>query len=445
MKILITNCVALNTGDAAIILSIIDLMRDQFGKNTEFIIYDPKPDITRRYYPELTWRNSLYSQITELTSIEFSKKSFLMNAWQRISKKWKISFNPSLFYFAAWCQNQGLDFITRILLNSEQLQDLYHYCSADLIISTGGTYLVETYSLAPRIFDYQITLLLKRPLVFYTQSLGPFLNQKNRKYLKNIFNQSILILLRDELSLKHLQDLNIENSKNHVSSDVVFSFQSQIEPRYIKPDAYLNKTKLKIAISVRFWQAFKTVSVEAGMLNFKSTLCAVTQYLAEQYNAEITYISTCQGIPEYWTDDSKLATEIYNLLPDNIKHNIHVNTDFHHPQILLEILKEYDLVIGTRMHMCILSLVAGTPVIPIAYEFKTKELFSRLGMSKWVHDIETINQENLINSIENFLFEFPKIKDYLFEQVEKEKYRAIKSGYLVNESLDKWHKEQTIS
>lgn len=444
MKILITNGVALNTGDAAIILSIIELMRDQFGQNTEFIIYDPKPDVTRKYYPEFTWRKSLYSQITEPKSVEFTGKSFLTSVWRRISKKWRININPYLFYLAAWCHNKGLNFITRLLLNNEQLQDLKHYNSADLIISTGGTYLVETYSLTPRIFDFQITLLMKRPLILYTQSLGPFLNQKNRKYLKDIFNKSILILLRDELSFRHLQDLDVTNNKIHVSSDVVFSFKNQIEHRYTKSSTYLDgQSKLKIAISVRFWQAFKKVSAEVGMNNFQSVMCAATQYLVEQHNAEITYISTCQGIPEYWTDDSKLSTKIYNQLPDNIKSNVHVNTDFHHPQILLEMLKDYDVVIGTRMHMCILSLVAGTPVLPIAYEFKTKELFARLGLSEWVHDIETINQEILINSIGKFLVELPKIREHLFEKVEKEKYRAMQSGYLVKESLDKWQQEQT--
>ncbi len=279
-----------------------------------------------------------------------------------------------------------------------------------------------------------------RPLVFYTQSLGPFLNPKNKNTLKKIFNKSLLILLRDELSLKHLRDIGVNENKIHISSDIVFSSKSQIKSINIqKSNNDSAASRLKIAISVRFWQQFKKVSVELGINNFRSVMCAATQYLVEKHNAEITYLSTCQGIPEYWTDDANFASEIYNQLPNAIQKQVNINTSFHHPQTLLEKLANYDLVIGTRMHMCILSLAAGTPVLPIAYEFKTKELFARLGMSAWVQDIETINQEFLINSIEEFLASLPNIKSDVMVQVKKERDRAVESSFLVKQMLEKWN------
>lgn len=442
MKILITNGVSLNTGDAAIILSIVELLRTQFGENTEFIIYDPNPSSTKKYYPELVWRKWIYSQLTQPNQTELSGNSLLERIFKRISR-WKSIINLRIFYFAAWCHIKGFSFITKVLLNKEQFEDLCHYSSADLIISTGGTYLIEDYPLEPRIFDYQISLLMEKPLGFYTQSLGPFSLESNRNSLRDIFNKSAFILLRDELSLKHIQDLEIsEQPKINVSSDVVFSYKYQLKPTSEEKNLKLENHRLKIAISVRFWQAFKTVPVEVGVTNYRSVMCVLTQYLVEKYNAEITYISTCQGIPEYWTDDSKFATEICDLLPDTIQQQVKVNRNYHHPETLLEILKTYDVVIGTRMHMCILSLIAGTPVFPIAYEFKTKELFARLGMSKWVQDIETINKATLITSIEDFLANLPQFRDDLMAKVDQERSRAIKSGILVKESLEDWQKNK---
>ncbi|MCG6135957.1 MAG: polysaccharide pyruvyl transferase family protein [Nostoc sp. LLA-1] len=442
MKILITNTVALNGGDAAILLSIVDILCREFGDDTEFIIYDSKPDIASRYYPQLTWRKLIFLRITELNSIKSLEQILIKQIWYKISSFWYLKIKPFLFYLAAWCQVNRLKFISKIVLNKEELQDLYNYSSADLIVSTGGTYLVENYPLNPRIFDYQISLLMKRPLIFYTQSLGPFLNPKIRNQLRNIFNQSLLILLRDDLSFRYLEEIGVDKNKVHVSSDIVFSFKSQREPlRKEIFSSYPKNSPLKIAISVRYWNKFKTISIELGMNNFRSAMCAVTKYLVEQHNAEIIYLSTCQGIPEYWTDDSKFATEIYNLLPDSIQKKVTVNNNFHHPQNLVEMLTSYDLVIGTRMHMCILSLAAGIPVFPIAYEFKTKELFSRLGMSEWVQDIETINQMSLINSIEKFLNSLPQLKHDLMLEVEKEKERAVRSSFLVRESLEKWQQK----
>jgi colanic acid/amylovoran biosynthesis protein len=441
MKIIISNTVACNGGDAAILFSIVENLRKEFGERTEFIIYDSQPDITSKYYPELTWRKLLYLKITEDSQIKFSGQSSLGRVWRYIFRSYKSKINPYIFYFAAWCQMKGLSSLTKLLLDNEQLQDLYNYSSADLIVSTGGTYLVETYSLTPRIFDYQITLLMKRPLVFYTQSLGPFLNQKNKKALKKIFNQSILILLRDNLSLKHLQYLGVNENKIQVSSDVVFSYKNHIKNKIAEPcSVYSLGTRIKIAISVRTWPFFKEISVEVGMNKYKTAMCALTQYLVENCKAEVTYISTCQGIPEYWTDDSKFAFEIYKLLPNFIQQHVNVNVDFHHPQTLLELFRNYDLVIGTRMHVCILSLVAGTPVFPIAYEFKTKELFARLGMNKWVQDIETMDEELVINLIQGFLDNLSNIKKDLMEKVNQEKLYALKSSTLIKESLEKLHK-----
>jgi colanic acid/amylovoran biosynthesis protein len=436
MKILITNTVCLNGGDAAILLSIMNLLRTEFGQNTEFIIYDSQPKIASKYYPNLNFRKLIYAKSKDLPSMtKYPEKAFIARVLQHILNQLLIisaSIRLDLFYVATWCWKHGFQWIAKLLINKDDIQDLEHYSSADLIVSTGGTYLVESYPLIPRIFDYKISLLLERPLAFYTQSLGPFLNKKNQHTFRNIFNDSILVLLRDELSLKHLQDLKVDENKLYVSSDVVFSMRSQIiSTKKIPSNFKQEKSKLKIAISVRSWHLFKQATVEAGMNNFRCSMCALTKYLVEKHQAEITYISTCQGIDEYWMDDSKFAMEIYNLLPNDVQKNVSVNNSFHMPQTLLEMLTDYELVIGTRMHMCILSLAAGTPVFPIAYEFKTKELFHRLDMGKWIHDIETINEESLITSVEAFISNLDKIKQKLMLKVNQEHERAVESGQLL--------------
>ena len=81
-----------------------------------------------------------------------------------------------------WSIKQGIPLLPHVFLDSTERRDLLEYKTADLIVSSGGTYLVENYSLAARIFDYQLSLYLDRPLVFFTQSLGPFSNSgKSRR------------------------------------------------------------------------------------------------------------------------------------------------------------------------------------------------------------------------------------------------------------------------
>ena len=424
MKILITNTVALNTGDAAILLGVIEILRATFGKETQFIIYDNNPDVASQYYPQLIFRKLLHLNITQVPPIKYLG---------RILKIVKLS----IFYFAAWCWKNNLRFISKFLLNKEELLDLSEYSSADLIVSTGGTYLVENYSLETRIFDYRISLFLEKSLVLFTQSLGPFSIPKNRKALKNIFEKSLLILLRDQKSENNILELETQNANTFVSADAAFALADASAIEAAQNASNLS-SPLKIAISVRDWKHFKTIEPVFGRQKYLEAVGNMTLHLVEKYGAEVTYISTCQGIPEYWTDDSKIAFEIIEKLPATIADSVTLNQDFHSPKELAKILQPYDLVVSTRLHMAILSLGNGTPVLPIAYEFKTQELFKRLGQkADWVLDIEDINSESLIASIDSFLASIVDIRKTVFPAVKKEQERAMESGKLVKETYEK--------
>lgn len=428
MKIIITNTVALNGGDAAILIAVLDILRIAFG-NAKFTVYDSQPNIASKYYPDITFRKLLYFNVTGSPS-----NNYLMRVLQYALRR----INLFRFYFATWCWKHKFHFVAKILLSDEELKDIVEYSSANLIVSTGGTYLVESYALLQRIFDYKISLAMQQPLVFFTQSLGPFLNKQNQKTFSTIFNQSLLILLRDELSLKHLQDLDISNHHLHVTSDAVFALASETVLENARYQVLPKGSRLKIAISVRYWPHFTKIDREAGMAKYKNAIRSATEYAVEQCNAEITYISTCQGIPEYWTDDSRVAVEIVEELPEKIKQHVNVDRNFHHPKDLLQKLGSYDLVIATRMHMAILALAAGTVVFPIAYEFKTQELFNRLGMGQWVQDIELIDAKSLNDSLASFLEAIPEIRQLIFPKVAEERERALESGMIVKKALQQW-------
>ncbi len=83
------------------------------------------------------------------------------------------------------------------------------------------------------------------------------------------------------------------------------------------------------------------------------------------------------------------------------------------------------------MHAGILALIAGTPVLPIAYEFKTHELFARLGMAEWVQDIESVTGASLRSALDGFVEALPSLEGPLFEGVAREQALAREGGALV--------------
>ncbi len=416
MKIIISNTVSLNGGDFAILLSIIKILNLSFGEKTKIIVYDDYGDVAPLYYKEINYRKLLYTKYLKKSTDKSSIYS------RGILKLYNI-FTRQRFMLAAKYYSKGWKSISKLILSKHQKEDFNNYASADFIISTGGTYLVENYNLNARFFDYYFTLALNKPLIFFTQSLGPFNNPQNKRAIKKIFDKACLILLRDEASLNHLKAIDVNVSKARVYSDVVFA---DADPKILKiAKSRSNNKSLRVAISVRDWTFFKETSAKEGMKKYNESIAALCEYITTTLGGTIVFTSTCQGIIEYGKDDSKAGENIYKLLSMEAKSNTTVDSKFHHPDELKKLIKDFDLVISTRMHFAIQSLDMGVPVLPIAYEFKTKELFSRLINKEYISDIDTINPSALIEVFKKFMAALPILRPELFEQVERERQSAL--------------------
>ena len=423
MKILITNAVALNVGDAAILKGILKLLYSTFGEETQIAVYDSKPEIARRYYPDIQFHKSIYNQGLDFMRLKRpARVIFWLNYWR--------------IYLCSWLWSRGAKPIAAVGLSESEVKALQDYSSADLIISTGGTYLVENYALEPRILDFKIASMLGRPLILFTQSLGPFTKSKYQRAFRDIFAKSSLILLRDRQSEKHISQLSSDRVNTLVTADAAFALSNadalaKAQTRISFP------SHPKVAISVRDWKHFKAADSNTSRAKYLNSVAELCTYLVEKHQAEITFLSTCQGIDEYWLDDSKVALEIVQLLPENIAKSVKVNHSFHSPQNLMATISNYDLVVATRMHMAILALGVGVPVFPISYEFKIEELFSRLGQEKWIADIDEIDPNSIVELMESYLQAVPELNQKVFSSVMQERETAWKSIAKVAEVVNK--------
>lgn len=302
--------------------------------------------------------------------------------------------------------------ILYLICSENDWRSVVDYVSADLIISTGGTYLVESYNIDGRIAELLKDIELGNPPVLFTQSLGPFNDRSQHEQLKKIFSASPLVLLRDERSLRNLLDLGISSGSTHVVADSAFWFAKAVKEMNDSPVQSGNGARIgRVAISVREWHVFKGESREAGNERYRNAIKALATLLVEEWGAEVCFVSTCQGIPEYWTDDSQVADKIAEALPEVIRRRTVVDKSFRRPSELMEYISEFDLVVSTRLHMAILSLCAGVPVLPIAYEFKTKEVFESFDQGRWVSEIDEIDAEAFTILAREFLKSLPRIAE----------------------------------
>ena len=135
---------------------------------------------------------------------------------------------------------------------------------------------------------------------------------------------------------------------------------------------------------------------------YKSIAVSVVRLIGQGY--KVHFFSTCQGI-DYYDDDNKVVDKILALIPDTYYSDIVKYDRYLSIPEIMELLKQMDLIIATRLHMSILSLISGTPVYPIAYEFKTIELYQTLEY-KSVDTLESVDPLTLPTKIFDFINSF---------------------------------------
>lgn len=353
MNVVIAQTVALNGGDAAILFGLLDSLRRAFG-DVNVTVFDSQPQIASRLYPELDFRKLLWHQV-------------------------RTDAGRAALRVAARAVAAGRGGIARLMVGATAARDLQCYADADLVIWTGGTYLVEHYDLRPRFFELDVLRAFDVPLLLFTQSAGPFDDRRHRARVAELGERAHHIMTRDERTLGHFVAAGVPREKLEVCADGAFAL-----PR---PDVVVAGGVL---ISVRSWPHASSGDVAERYIDAHAR---AVERLCDEHDVDVTFVSTCQGVPEYWANDSDTAVRIVARLPDATKRRVVVDDRFHTPLELLELYGGAQAVIATRMHAAILSLVAGAPVLPVAYEFKTHELFAQFGQGELVQELEEIDPE----------------------------------------------------
>ena len=232
-RIALINTVALNGGDAAIAVAVIESVR-RAAPDALIEVHDSQPAAAARYHPTFRWRSSL-APIGQLKRTPRRGVRILAAANE-----------VRLLGAARLWRHRATRPLARALLRDGERRRIADFAGLDLVVSTGGTYLVERYGIGPRVFELRMAAALGVPVVFYTQSLGPFRIRRNRRHLAKLFSNSPLVLLRDERSRQHVLELGVPAGAVHVVADAVFG-RTGARPFDVRAPAPIRS----VAVSVR--------------------------------------------------------------------------------------------------------------------------------------------------------------------------------------------------
>lgn len=311
---------------------------------------------------------------------------------------------------------------------------IYNYLNSDLIIAAGGHYLkadnkmIDNVILVLLLHSLLVGILLKKKIVLYSQSIGPFQTAFQKYIARWILNRTNLILLRETISMKFISQIGINQNLIRLSADAAFLFNTNFKTTSTKElkKFIKNSDKRKVGITVREWlDKNKQQKYEREIANF-------ADYLASEKKMDVIFIPQVTCL-EYNDDDRIVARRIKKLIKS--KENVFfIESEYNHYEIK-QIYSELDYLIGTRMHSIIFSLTSYIPSIAIEYEHKTSGIMKEFYLSDYVIRIEDVRSELLINKFDELIKNkesyIKKIKKYLPKQIElcKQAVQSIKDIY----------------
>ncbi len=300
--------------------------------------------------------------------------------------------------------------------------DLLHaYTATDLIVGCGGNTLYARRRLALMFwvvcFGQWCAFLCRKPLVLLPQTIGPFCTRAHVWGAHQAIKHAHLVLLRDHESRRlAVETLKLPAQRCAVTADLALFLVNQGDTQLATP----GRPRL-IGVSVLDWGAhMPSFSKQAEYEH--AVAGAITQLAALGYR--IAFFA--QSHTSTWGEnDAVPAQRIIERLDDRTRAAVngvlHVP---HQPDQIVRFYGQFRLVIATRLHAMILSMAAGTPVVPIAYTSKNWAFVQHTDLEPITLDIASVTADQIVTASTTVLNDYAYWQQRTAALVEQKRAQA---------------------
>ena len=386
-----------NRGCEAIVRGTTTILKDTFGSISCTNIYNAAP-------------NEKQIEINEqdIQIAQFPLDLTHKNLLERILKALLIRKAPTLW--------------TKFYLNSF----IPHIKSSDIVLSIGG----DNYSLdygIPRFFVLLGKLIKahNKPFIIFGASVGPFDNAGSYRetILEHLRNEVDLILAREEESVNYLRSNQIQNVKR--MADPAFLMQPA-KPKNLS----IPRDKLHEAIGLNMSPLILKRHPSARQ-NPAEWVKELALKLKREMQRPIILI---YHVTSSHTNDLKLLSEAYELIPANERKDIFlVDNGLNAPE-LKWIISQLFCLIGARTHATIAALSSEVPTISLAYSIKAYGInIDLFGHTDYVVDGTACDPSDILNTVHRVEENKKVIRATLQSKMEQTRQLAYSAGqYLKN-------------
>lgn len=410
-----TNC-SWNKGSAAQVISTCKILR-KIIPETEFTLIS--------HHPELDTKYCKIHNIKVVSSI-----------WWRLPRRRIIG---GIFYRTFFpLVNILWAILFKIGLNPMSVKNplIQEICSATMILDLSGDSFSDSKGgFSPSIASTILLFVsLKKPVVLFSQSIGPF-KKWTMPLARFCLNKVSLIIVRERITKNYLEKIGVE-SPIYLTADCAFVLDSAPRERV---EDILSKENIDITK-----RPLVGVSANAMLDNkeYVNLMARIIDYVIEKLNAQVVFVPHVVGINGVG-DDRVIGEKIYKMTKN--KGNISLIRGDYSPEELKRIIGTCDIFIGGRMHANIAAISSCVLTLAIAWSHKYYGIMEAIGQEKYVCNYKTVNFDELKSKIDDLWNNKEKIREVLKVKVEEQKKLAWYSGELVRDLLNRQNNIFSIS
>lgn len=290
-----------------------------------------------------------------------------------------------------------------------------------LLISGGGSLLQDVTGLQSLLYYLGIiwmARLLRRPVIYYAQGIGPVSTNIGRRLTGFTTRGVRAVTVRDDESARDLASMGAGRAVE-VAADPVLGLRPAEIDRAAGADILkrhgITPGRLVVGVSVR--------PLPGPAANWENQLAGALDMLARAGRVVVF-------IPMHRPADQIASREIASLMREP---HVMIGEKLNVPQ-MLSLAANLDLLVGMRLHALIFAAVGGVPPLGIVYDPKVERFLRRVGMTP-AGTPEQIEAKALAEAAEAYISGREQLAGEISRRVEELRTAADRPAEIVRSIL----------
>ena len=338
----------------------------------------------------------------------------------------------ALVYSLLWATLRKVGLNIPSLLNNKVIRE---YRGADIFIDIWGISFTDFFGDCIGQIGSGLPLLigklLKKPVVKFTQDMGPFKKAATRYPARFFLRKVDLIIARGAITMGYLQGLGISRHV-YVRPDSAFVLDPSPTERIdnILLQERIDRRPL-VGMTMTTQIDRRLSGEDRGADNkYTITLAQIADYLIDRLNALIVFIPN-EMAGGY--DDVYVARKVYKNIRN--KSSVRLVTTEYGAEELKGLIGKCDLLIGSRYHSIIAAISMCVPTMVIGWGHKYSQVMEIVGMQDFVCDFEVVTFDELKARVDKLWHDRERIRAGLAARIPFIRESVLSGGKLVKALL----------